>query len=327
MTSNNTHSENTPFPLIAVVGTTASGKTSFAVRLAATLGGEIISADSRQVYRGMDIGTGKDLAEYILEDGTTIPYHLIDVEDPGQFYNLYSWLEGFRQAYQEIQSRRRYPILCGGTGLYVESALDGRRLSPVPENSRLREELQALSHRDLLALLRRYPLLSEVDTTSHRRAIRALEIAQYNASMGVEGGSTLSAEKGVAKPLPHILFILDWSREERRNRIARRLEQRIQDGMIEEVASLLKKGVPQEVMLSYGLEYRFLTLYLVGELTRDEALERLEIAIKQFAKRQMTWFRGMQRRGFIFHHLEGTLPTDELLSKAIPIVRSYEANA
>lgn len=323
MTQDNKANQQVDLPIIALVGTTASGKTSFAVQLAHALGGEIISADSRQVYRRMDIGTGKDLKEYILKDGVSVPYHLIDIEEPGNYFNLYAWLDAFHKAYDEIVDRGRYPILCGGTGLYIESALDGRRLSPVPQNSELRKELENLSHRDLLALLRRYHLPIQVDRSSHRRAVRALEIAQYYAKHGNPIEQDFFLDDTSVNRLPYLLFMLEWPIEERRKRIAIRLEQRINDGMIEEVANLLEEGVPKEVLLSYGLEYRFITLYLLGELTREEAIMKLEIAIRQFAKRQMTWFRGMQRRGFALHNLDALLPQEQLLQEALSTIYNY----
>lgn len=310
------------YPLIAVVGTTASGKTTLAVDLAADLSGEILSADSRQVFRRMDIGTGKDLRAYTLKDNQKIPYHLIDLVEPGTPYNLHQWLYSYKVASRAIRDRGKIPILCGGSGLYVETALSGRELTPVNKDDRLRKELEALSYQDLLALIKRFRLPLPVDYGSHRRAVRAVEIARYYAVHPEEIPSLVEEKDSSPNREPHIILFIDQPKELRLERIGRRLRQRLDEGMIEEVASLLKEGIPKEVLINYGLEYRFLTLYLCGELNLEEAVSRLEIAIRQFAKRQMTWFRGMERRGFVLHRIDGTQGRENLLKDALGIIEA-----
>lgn len=279
--------------LITILGPTASGKTGLAVGMAHRLNAEIISADSRQVYRRMDLGTGKDLDEYTIE-GTKIPYHLIDIAEPGTKYNVYEYQKDFLKAYEDIRSRGKRVIVCGGTGLYLESVLRGYRLSPVPQNPELREKLAGKSLEELTTLLRGYKTLhNTTDVDSAQRAIRAIEIADYYAHTPVED-----------RPFPQLSSYnigIDVDRETRRSRISARLRQRLADGMIEEVERLLAEGIPPEDLIYYGLEYKYLTLYVTGALTKEAMTEKLEIAIHQFAKRQMTWFRGMERRGINIH--------------------------
>ena len=271
--------------LVCVLGPTASGKTRYAVELARRCGGEILSGDSRQVYRGMDIGTGKDLADY-----AEIPYHLIDIADAGEKYNIYRYQHDFESAYRDIVSRGRVPILCGGSGLYLEAATCGYYLPDVPADPALRAELEALPTEVLIA---RYEALrtphNTTDYDTRQRLIRALEIALYEESHPVTHTSFLP------KKTRYIGLLV--SREERNRRIDARLEARLQEGMVDEVRGLLERGIPPEDLLYYGLEYKYLTLYLTGVLGYDEMVEKLRIAIHQFAKRQMTWFRGMERRG------------------------------
>lgn len=308
-------------PIITIIGTTASGKTSLAVQLANTLNGEIISADSRQVYCRMNIGTGKDLEEYTLSNGKKIPYHLIDIAEPGAFYNLHSWLNAFEISLENIYIREKCPILCGGTGLYLESALEKRKLSLAPKNTILREELKDLSHQDLLSLLKRYSSLPNFDTSSYRRTLRAVEIASYyykNENINLLKNLYETKQK---KTHSYIIFLIDLPVELRRKRIAERLKKRLNEGMIGEIEALLREGISKDILISYGLEYRFLTLYLIGEMTLNEAVEKLEIAICQFAKRQMTWFRGMERRGFTLHRIDGTLSNEERYKKALSIIK------
>lgn len=281
------------FDIITVLGPTASGKTAFAVRLASLLDAEIISADSRQVYRRMDLGTGKDLDDYRL-DGKEIPHHLIDIAEPGTKYNVYEYQHDFLQAYEDIRNRGKRVIVCGGTGLYLESVLRGYRLSPVPQNPELRQSLEGKSLEELTEILKTYKRLhNTTDVDTAQRAIRAIEIAEYYRTTPVED-----------RPFPQLESLnlgIDVDRETRRERISHRLRQRLDAGMVDEVRHLLDEGIPAEDLLYYGLEYKYLTLYVTGQLEYEEMFRRLEIAIHQFAKRQMTWFRGMERRGTAIH--------------------------
>ena len=290
--------------LIAIVGPTASGKTTLAVALAKRIGTEVISADSRQLYRGMDIGTGKALDEYTI-DGETIPYHLIDICPAGYRYNLFEYVRDFNAVYADIKARGKQPLLCGGTGLYVETVLKGYSLPPVPENKALRESLQEKSLDELAEMLRSYKTLhNTTDIDTCKRAIRAIEIAEFY--------SRQEPELLEPRPLQNSLIVgVNIDRELRRAKITRRLHERLEEGMVEEVKSLLESGIEPESLIYYGLEYKFLTEYIIGHTTYNEMVERLEIAIHQFAKRQMTWFRGMERRGHTIRWIDATLPTDE----------------
>jgi tRNA dimethylallyltransferase len=283
--------------MITILGPTASGKTAIATHLAERIGGEIISADSRQVYRRMDIGTGKDLSDYVNpETGRHIPYHLIDIAEPGTRYNLFRYQEDFMKAYNDIQQRGATPILCGGTGLYIESVLKGYNLSPVPQNPELRERLKGKSLEELTTMLTELKKMTgsamhnKTDVDSCQRAIRAIEIEQYN----MEHPAPLRE----APAIDSLIIGVDVDREVRRERITRRLHARLEEGMVDEIRGLLSEGIKPEDLIYYGLEYKFITKYVIGELTYDEMVRGLEIAIHQFAKRQMTWFRGMERRGF-----------------------------
>ena len=278
------------YDLITILGPTACGKTSFAVQLAHTLQGEIISADSRQIYRGMDIGTGKDLREYQI-DGTTIPAHLIDIVDPGYKYNVYEYQRDFLQAYEAIKARGVVPIMCGGTGMYLESILRGYRLLPVPENTELRNSLADKSLEYLKKRLATYKKLhNNTDVDSVKRAIRAIEIEEYYLLQPVD--------KRSFPAINSLIIGIDIDRELRRERITKRLHERLEEGMVEEVSGLLAtSSITPEDLIYYGLEYKFLTLYTIGKLSYEEMVSQLEVAIHQFAKRQMTWFRGMERRG------------------------------
>ena len=278
------------YDMLAVVGPTACGKTSLAVDVALAVdGAEIISADSRQVYRGMDIGTGKDIAEYT-RDGVTVPTHLLDIVDAGEKYNLFEFQRDFLTSYEDIRSRGAFPVMCGGSGLYVESVLRGYRLLPVPENPELRARLEEKSLEELTLILAGYKSLhNNTDTDSKKRAIRAIEIEEYYLTCPVEERSF---------PQVNALVVgVSVDREVRRERISRRLRERLKEGMVEEVRSLLDSGITPDQLIYYGLEYKYITLYLTGAMKYDEMVHGLEIAIHQFAKRQMTWFRGMEKRG------------------------------
>ena len=278
-----------PYDLITVLGPTASGKTRFAVQLADRLGAEIISGDSRQVYRRMDLGTGKDLDDYRIGD-RSVPYHLIDIVEPGTKYNVFEYQRDFLEAYNDIRRRGRKAVLCGGTGLYIESVLRAYRLSPVPQNPELRERLADKSLEELTALLATYKSLhNTTDVDTAQRAIRAIEIEEYYRQTPLD-----------RRPFPKIESLtlgVDVSREVRRERISQRLRKRLDEGMCGEVERLLAEGIKPEDLIYYGLEYKYVTLYVTGQITFDEMAQQLEIAIHQFAKRQMTWFRGMERRG------------------------------
>lgn len=299
--------------LITILGPTASGKTTLAAHLAARIGdAEIISADSRQVYRGMDIGTGKDLADYHVE-GKDIPYHLIDICEAGERYNLFRFQQDFHAAYDDILSRHHRPILCGGTGLYIESVLKGYKMEAVPENPELREQLKDCSLQELKKILEGYKTLHNVtDLDTTKRAIRAIEIQAYYREHG-----TLERE---FPAIDSLIIGVDIERELRRQRISDRLRHRLeQEDMVGEVQRLLKH-VPAEDLIYYGLEYKYLTLYCLGELSYDEMVKQLEIAIHQFAKRQMTWFRGMERRGFTIHWIQSTLPLEERVEAVLSLL-------
>lgn len=304
--------------MVTILGPTASGKTTLATRLAHTIGGEIISADSRQVYRNMDIGTGKDLADYVV-DGKKIPYHLIDIAEAGTKYNLYQYQHDFHVAYQDIVSRDERPILCGGTGLYLEAVLKGYELSPVPQNAELRERLEGKSLAELTQILSDLKaqtgsvMHNTTDVDSCQRAIRAIEIETYN----IEHTTALRTMPAIDS----LIIGVNIEREERRRKITARLKQRLDEGMVEEVRALLDSGIAADDLIYYGLEYKFVTEYVVGKLTFEEMFRQLEIAIHQFAKRQMTWFRGMERRGFTIHWIDAMLPMEEKLSKACSLLQ------
>ena len=292
-------------PVIAVVGPTASGKTRRAVELATALDGEIVSADSRQGYRGMDLGTGKDIEEY-----GTVPYHLIDIRPAGTKYNLFEYLRDAREAVEDIAVRGRQPVVCGGTGLYVESLLKGMYLPEVPENRPLRDTLQGKSLAELTAILAGMKQLHNItDVDTAQRAIRAIEIQTYYAEHPDEAVMALNPQ-----PIPAVVIGVDIPREERRRRITERLDARLDNGMVDEVRRLLDSGVAPDDLIYYGLEYKYLTLHAIGRMTFDRMRTELEIAIHQFAKRQMTWFRGMERRGIPIHWLPYDLPAGEFLT-------------
>lgn len=306
--------------MITILGPTASGKTPVAAHLAVAVGGEIISADSRQVYRRMDIGTGKDLADYrLVVDGSAvdIPYHLIDICEPGTKYNLFQYQQDFYDAYQDIQSRGAVPILCGGTGLYIEAVLKGYKLSPVPQNPELRQQLEGKSLDELTQMLTALKaktgsnMHNKTDVDSCQRAIRAIEIETYNLEHPVP--------RRELPPVDSLIIGIDIDREMRREKITRRLKTRLEEGMIDEVKRLLDEGIPADDLIYYGLEYKFVTEYIIGKTTYDEMFTRLEIAIHQFAKRQMTWFRGMERRGFTIHWIDALQPMETKVNEILKL--------
>jgi len=296
-------------PLITILGPTACGKTTFACELAYELDTEIISADSRQVYRGMDIGTGKDLNDYLV-NGQQIPYHLIDICEAGEKYNVFEFQHDFYKAYNAVKEKNKLPILCGGTGMYIEAVLKGFRLLKVPENTELRKSLEGKSLEELTEILAQYKNLhNKSDADSAKRAIRAIEIEEFQQRE--------QAEVNEFAPLNSLIIGIDIDRDERRKKISARLKSRLAEGMIDEVKRILDGGVSADDLIYYGLEYKFVTQYLIGQLSYNEMFEQLETAIHQFAKRQMTWFRGMERRGFRIHWINSTVPNDEKIREII----------
>lgn len=301
-----------PHQLITILGPTASGKTALAARLAYELDGEIISGDSRQVYRGMTIGTGKDLDDYIV-DGHAIPYHLIDICEPGEKYNIFQYQQDFLRAWRGVQSRGKWPILCGGSGLYIESVLRGYALSPVEQNPELRRRLEGKSLDELTRIL--LNLKAETGSTMHnttdvdtpQRAIRAIEIETFNAEHPTQPRQMEAPDS--------LVVGVAIDRDERRRKITARLRRRLDEGMVDEIRSLLAKGIKAEDLIYYGLEYKYVTLYAIGQLSYEEMFRQLEIAIHQFAKRQMTWFRGMERRGCRIHWIDAASSMEDKLQQ------------
>ena len=307
--------------MITILGPTASGKTPLAAALAQRIGGEIVSADSRQVYRRMDIGTGKDLGDYKLNvnhETINIPYHLIDICEPGTKYNLFQYQQDFFDAYNDIIGRGKTPILCGGTGLYIEAVLKGYKLSPVPQNQSLRDSLEGKTLEELTSMLASLKqkagsvMHNKTDVDSCQRAIRAIEIETYN----IEHPMPLRE----LPPIDSLIVGVNIDRDLRREKITRRLKARLDEGMVEEVRGLMAEGIPAEDLIYYGLEYKYLTEYIIGNLSYDEMFRQLEIAIHQFAKRQMTWFRGMERRGFTIHWIDAVLPMEEEVEQILQMV-------
>ena len=288
--------------IVTILGPTATGKTRLAAELAARLGqAEILSADSRQVYRGMDIGTGKDLADYVV-GGQCVPYHLVDIADAGTKYNVFEFQQDFWRAYEQVVARGSLPILCGGTGLYIESVLRSYKMVPVPENATLRAALRGKTLDELAEILKTYKSLhNTTDLDSPQRAVRAIEIQHYYREHNIREREFPCVES--------LTVGLQIDRELRRERITQRLHRRLEEGMVDEVRHLLEH-VPAEDLMYYGLEYKFLTLYCIGQLSYDEMVRQLETAIHQFAKRQMTWFRGMERRGIEIHWIDATQPME-----------------
>lgn len=301
-----------PHQLITILGPTASGKTALAARLAYELDGEIISGDSRQVYRGMTIGTGKDLDDYIV-DGHAIPYHLIDICEPGEKYNIFQYQQDFLRAWRGVQSRGKWPILCGGSGLYIESVLRGYALSPVEQNPELRRSLEGKSLDELTRIL--LNLKARTGSTMHnttdvdtpQRAIRAIEIETFNAEHPTQPRQMEAPDS--------LVVGVAIDRDERRRKITTRLRRRLDEGMVDEIRGLLAKGIKAEDLIYYGLEYKYVTLYAIGQLSYEEMFRQLEIAIHQFAKRQMTWFRGMERRGCRIHWIDAASSMEDKLQQ------------
>jgi tRNA dimethylallyltransferase len=302
------------YDLLLVIGPTASGKTSLAVAIAKSVGGEIISADSRQVYKGMNLGTGKDYNEYLIEN-TPLPFHLIDIVDPGYKYNVFEYQRDFINVYSSLKERKVFPVVCGGSGMYADSIINGYKMFEVPTDSGLRAELEKKSLEELREILSTYKNLhNTTDTDSKKRAIKAIEIEYFNRNL----------KKQISK-FPEIRSLVVgvmFDRESRRRRISERLKQRLADGMVDEVKHLIESGIDTETLIYYGLEYKFITFYLTGKYSYDEMVRDLEIAIHQFSKRQMTWFRGMERRGIRIHWIDGELPLEEKVGKVLELLRN-----
>jgi tRNA dimethylallyltransferase len=303
------------YDLITILGPTACGKTKFAATLSAVINGEIISADSRQVYRRMNLGTGKDYDDYTV-DGKKIPYHLVDIMEPGEKYNVYEFQKQFIQAYREIRARNKMPVLCGGSGMYIDAVTRGYRLLPVPRNNELRKKLQSRSLRELSEILSAYKNLHNItDTDTRQRAIRAIEIEDYYKS------NPLPQHK--YPEIANIFIGIKTDVNTRRERISRRLHERLDRGMVTEVENLLKEGLAPADLVYYGLEYKYITLYITGELDYDTMVDKLNTAIRQFAKRQMTWFRKMEREGARIHWLDSSMPMQEKIRRTMALLDAW----
>jgi len=301
------------YDMLTILGATAGGKTSVAARMAYILDGEIISADSRQVYRGMDLGTGKDLEDYVVE-GKQIPYHLIDIVDAGYKYNVYEYQKDFLRVYDDLKKRNKFPVFCGGSGMYLEAVLKGYKLIPVPANEELRKKLEQKDTEELISILKSFKTLhNTTDIDSRKRVIRAIEIETF-----------YDETKDIDDYFPKIKSLIvgiKFDRNSRRKRISERLKQRLNEGMIDEVKRILDSGVSPEDLIYYGLEYKFLTQYVIGEISYDEMFKQLETAIHQFAKRQMTWFRGMERKGFKIHWIDGYASMKEKTDRILKLLQ------
>jgi tRNA dimethylallyltransferase len=301
------------YDMLTILGPTAGGKTSLAARMAYILNGEIISADSRQVYRGMDLGTGKDLDDYTIE-GHEIPYHLIDIVDAGYKYNVFEYQQDFLEVYSKLQKEDKFPVFCGGSGMYLDAVLKGYKLISVPDNEQLRNDLEKKNTEELIEILKSFKKLHNTsDVISRKRLIRAIEIETF-----------YDESKDVDDYFPKINSLIvgvKFDRDSRRRRITERLKQRLDEGMIDEVKQILDNGVSPEVLIYYGLEYKYLTQYIIGEITFDEMFNQLETAIHRFAKRQMTWFRGMERKGFKIYWLDGYAPMKEKTDRVLTLLK------
>ncbi len=300
------------YDLLVITGPTASGKTTLAVSVANELDGEIISADSRQVYRGMDIGTGKDFDEYVIE-GKKVPCHLIDIVDPGYKYNVFEYQRDFFRVFADFQKRGVFPVVCGGSGMYADSIISGYKMYEVPPDSGLRAELEKKSMAELKGILITYKNIHNItDFDTKKRLVRAIEIEHFSKNR---------KKTGSIFPRLNILVVgVKTDRETRRRKISERLKARLDAGMIDEVKGLIENGVRSETLIYYGLEYKFITMYLLGKMTYDEMFKGLEIAIHQFAKRQMTWFRGMERKGTVINWIDGSLPLNEKLDLVLDML-------
>jgi len=301
------------YNMLTVLGATAGGKTSLAARMAFILNGEIISADSRQVYRGMDLGTGKDLEDYIVE-GSPIPYHLIDIADAGSKYNVYEYQKDFLHVYEDMQKRDKFPVFCGGSGMYLDAVLKGYKLISVPADVELRDKLEEKETEELIQILKSFKKLHNTsDVDSRKRLIRAIEIeTYYDESFDIDD---------YFPEIKSLIVGVKFDRDSRRRRISERLKQRLDEGMVDEVKSIIDSGVASEDLIYYGLEYKYLTMYVLGVLSFDEMFKQLETAIHQFAKRQMTWFRGMEKKGFNIHWLDGYAPMKEKTERILDLLQ------
>lgn len=313
MIKNVTAPLNTSYDTLVVTGPTASGKTALAAAVAHRVGGEIISADSRQVYRGMNLGTGKDYHDYMV-DGSAIPFHLIDIVDPGYKYNVFEYQRDFNKVYSDLKRRKIFPVVCGGSGMYADSIISGYKMFEVPPDSGLRVELEKKSMEELKEILLTYKNVHNItDLETKKRVIRAIEI---------EHSSRNKAKQGIEFPkVKALLTGIIFERDKRRKMITERLKQRLDSGMVDEVKNLIDQGIDTETLIYYGLEYKFITLFLTGKISYSEMVRDLEIAIHQFAKRQMTWFRGMERRGIKIHWIDGMLPIEEKVEKVMVLLK------
>ncbi|MCG8411413.1 MAG: tRNA (adenosine(37)-N6)-dimethylallyltransferase MiaA [Bacteroidales bacterium] len=303
---------NSKYNMLTILGATAGGKTSVATRMASVLDGEVISADSRQIYRGMDLGTGKDLDDYVV-DGKKIPYHLIDIVDAGCKYNVFEYQQAFVDVFNDISKRNKFPVFCGGSGMYLEAVLKGYKLIEVPVDDKLRSLLETKSDEELISILHSYKVRHNKSDDTRKRLIRAIEIEKYYSE---------NPEMDHYFPEINSLIVgIKFDRNSRRKRISLRLKQRLDEGMIDEVRRIIDSGVSPEDLIYYGLEYKYLTLYIIGEISYEEMFEKLEIAIHQFAKRQMTWFRGMERKGFKIHWIDGYAPMREKTERIISLLK------
>jgi tRNA dimethylallyltransferase len=306
---------NSTYDLLVVTGPTASGKTSLAVAIANKVKGEILSADSRQVYRGMNLGTGKDYDDYLI-GGTLIPCHLIDIADPGYKYNVFEYQRDFIKVYTDLKERKIFPVVCGGSGMYADSIITGYKMFEIPPDSGFRAELEKKSIEELKEILSTYKNLhNTTDIDTKKRVIRAIEVEHFNRNRKKQ-------KSGFPKVNSLVIGVM-FDRETRRKRISERLKQRLDAGMVEEVKRLINLGVNTDTLIYYGLEYKFITLYLTGKMSYDAMVRELEIAIHQFAKRQMTWFRGMERRGTIINWLDGNLPIEENVEMAMKLLQVH----
>jgi tRNA dimethylallyltransferase len=304
--------KSSKYDLLVVTGPTASGKTSLAAAVALKLNGEIISADSRQIYRQMNLGTGKDYSDYLVED-RQIPYHLVDIADPGYKYSVFEYQQDFKKVLGDLRTRNIFPVVCGGSGMYIDSVVSGYQMIEVPPDPEFRASLEGKPLAELTVILSSFKKLhNKTDIDTKKRAIRAIEIERF-----IGTGKQKLDDFPVIRPL--ITGVL-FSREKRRERISERLKRRLEEGMVDEVRQLLMQGVDPETLIYYGLEYKYITLYITGRISYDEMFSSLETAIHQFAKRQMTWFRGMERKGIQIHWIDGELPINSKVERVMELL-------